>query len=70
MEHIRRIWPSAKELADDLDRPYTTVHSWFARDRVPAAHDLELVEAAARRGKNLTLEELARARRATTGDAA
>jgi hypothetical protein len=64
MHHIEHIWPTVKEMSEDLGIPYTTVHSWARRGRIPADHDLDLIEAAARRGKSLTLAELAAARRA------
>ena len=67
MENIMSIWPTTKALADDLGVPYTTAHSWKARGRVPADWDLDLIAAAAKRGKRLTLEQLALARRAQTG---
>jgi uncharacterized protein YjcR len=63
METLAHIWPTVRELADDLGLPYTTVHSWAARGRIPATHDLDLIEAAKRRGQELTLEQLAQARR-------
>lgn len=59
MKHISRIWPVIKDLSDDLGLSYTTVHSWFARKRVPANYDLDLVEAAKKRGHSLTLEQIA-----------
>lgn len=63
MENIIRIWPTLSDLASDLDRPYQTVAAWKRRGRIPADYDLDLIEAAARRGHKLTLEQLARARR-------
>lgn len=70
MEQIAHIWPSPKALADDLGLPYTTVHSWFARERFPASRDLDLIAAAKRRGCALSLEDLAKARRAKTSEGA
>jgi hypothetical protein len=64
MEHILTIWPTLADLAADLQKPYQTVAAWKQRGRIPADHDLDLIEAAKRRGRTLTLEELARARRA------
>lgn len=66
MKHLKHIWPTVKSLADDLGVPYTTAHSWDARGRIPPDRDLDLVEAAARKGKSLTLEQLALARRHPT----
>jgi hypothetical protein len=62
MKHILSIWPTVKDLSDDLGLPYTTVHSWAARGRIPASHDLDLIRAASLRGHSLTLEELHTAR--------
>ncbi len=70
MKHLLHIWPTVKALSDDLGVPYTTAHSWAVRGRIPADRDLELIDAAARRGGVLTLEDLALARRAQrAGDA-
>lgn len=63
MNHISHIWPTVKDLAGELGLPYTTVHSWSVRGRIPADYDLDLIDAAVRRGHKLTLEQLARARR-------
>ncbi|WP_370656077.1 carph-isopro domain-containing protein [Paracoccus wurundjeri] len=62
MENIFHIWPDLAALARDIGKPYTTVYSWSARGRIPAAYDIHLIEAARRRGKKLTLEQLARER--------
>lgn len=63
MEHIKHIWPTVRELADDLGLPYTTVHSWSVRGRIPSERDFEIIEAAAKRGVTITFEYLALARR-------
>jgi len=70
MEHIAHIWPSIAALASDLGRPYQTVAAWKLRGRIPADYDLDLIEAARKRGKRLTLEELAEARRAAVTQSA
>lgn len=71
MEQIFALWPSLAALSKDLGREYTTVASWRQRGSIPAKFDLDLIEAAAKRGKTLTLEELASARRvAAKGEAA
>lgn len=62
MQHIKHIWPTVKDIADDLAVPYTTAHSWIARGRIPAGYDLALIAAAKKRGKALTLKQLAEAR--------
>lgn len=64
MEHIARIWPKTTELARDMGVPYTTAAAWMQRGSIPAKHDLDLIDAAKRRGETLTLEMLAEARRA------
>lgn len=66
MENILHIWPSMAELAADLGKPYQTVAAWKQRGRIPADYDLRLIEAAKKRGKHLTLEQLAHARLTTT----
>ncbi|MDT1061173.1 hypothetical protein RM190_04830 [Paracoccus sp. CPCC 101403] len=63
MEHISHIWPTLAELAEDLGKPYPTVAAWKHRGRIPSDYDFDLIAAAERRGKMLTLEELAAARR-------
>ena len=62
MEHIAHVWPSMADLAADIGKPYSTVAAWKQRGRIPADYDFILIEAAKRRGKTLTLEELAMAR--------
>jgi hypothetical protein len=69
MEHIFDIWPTTGELARDLGVPYTTAASWRVRGNIPAKHDLDLVAAAAARGRSLTLESLAAARRTAAPEA-
>lgn len=64
MQHILELWPSLKDLAADLGKPYTTVHSWHLRGSIPADYDFDLIEAAKKRGKALTLEDMAAARSA------
>lgn len=64
MEHISYIWPKMAALAADLGLPYQTVAAWKWRGRIPADYDLDLIEAARKRGHTLTLDQLAAARRA------
>ena len=59
MEHILTIWPVLKDLATDLGKPYPTVAAWKARGSIPGEYDLEIIEAAKKRGKKLTLQQLA-----------
>lgn len=73
MEHISHIWPKMVDLAEDLGKKYQTVAAWKRRGRIPAEYDLPLIEAARRKGCDLTLDVLARARiarRNTPEDAA
>lgn len=65
MEHIFSSWPTTADLATDLNVPYTTAASWKARGGFPAKRDLDLVAAAKKRGCDLTIEQIAEARRAT-----
>lgn len=58
-----RIWPTLAALAQDLGKPYPTVAAWKQRGRIPADYDLDLIEAAKRKGAVLTLDQLAQARR-------
>lgn len=64
MSKVREIlerWGRRKEIAEDLDAPYTTVSSWFDAGSVPAHRHVDLVESARKRGIALTHEELAQA---------
>lgn len=65
MNPIFDIWPNAAELARDIGENPVTVRSWRRRGSVPADRDLILIEAAARRGAELTLAQLAAARSRT-----
>lgn len=69
MKPIFTLWPTTGDLAADLKVPYTTAASWRARGSIPAKYDLDLVEAATRRGKALSLEDIARLRRPEAGAA-
>lgn len=64
MKQLSEIWPRTTDLAEDLGVPYTTADSWKRRGSIPAARDLDLIEAAARRGVKITLEDIAQHRRA------
>ncbi|MFC3169246.1 hypothetical protein [Paracoccus fontiphilus] len=64
LSHIKHVWPNPIDLARDLGLPYTTVHSWEQRGRIPPDRDFDLIDAAAKRGEKLTLEQLAAARKA------
>lgn len=62
MEEIFDIWPTVAAFAKDLGFPYPTVASWRHRG-IPAKHDLEVIKAAERRGKVVTLLQLAKSRK-------
>lgn len=59
MERIFQIWPTISSLAADLGLPYSTVHSWVRRGRIPADRDVDVVSAAQLRGEVITLADLA-----------
>jgi len=63
MESIISLWPTLSDLASDLRKPYSTVNAWKQRGHIPAKFDLDLIDAANKRGAVLTLEQLAVARR-------
>lgn len=63
MSRVFQIWPSAADLAREIGENPITVRAWRRRGSIPADRDLALIEAARRRGEDLTLEELAAARR-------
>jgi hypothetical protein len=66
MKHIiDDIWPTLSDLAADLGKPYPTVAAWKRRGSIPARYDLQLVQAARKRGHTLTFEGLAIARSAS-----
>ena len=64
MEHILQIWPVLKDLASDLQKPYSTVAAWKARGSIPGEYDLAIIAAAKKRGAKLTLQQLAETRAA------
>jgi hypothetical protein len=63
METVFDIWDTAAALARDIGADPTTVRHWRRRKSIPAKYDLDLVEAARRRGHELALSDLAEARR-------
>ena len=63
MDNILSLWPNLAELSKDIDVPYQTVAAWKQRGSIPAKYDIDIVDAAARRGQQLTLDDLAQARR-------
>lgn len=63
MDKVFTIWPNAAELAREIGENPITVRAWRNRGSIPADRDTILVEAAQRRGADLTLADLAEARR-------
>lgn len=43
------LWPTTKQLAEDLGESYANVRQWRRRNRIPATHWDRLVQAARRR---------------------
>ncbi|KII11384.1 hypothetical protein [Phaeobacter sp. S60] len=43
------LWPSRKELAEDVGASLMAVHHWHGRDRIPAEYDAKLLDAACAR---------------------
>ncbi|RWR54901.1 hypothetical protein [Sinirhodobacter hungdaonensis] len=62
MEHVLKIFPNLSDLAKELSLPYPTVAAWKQRGRIPASYDLDIIRAAAKRGADLTLSQLAECR--------
>lgn len=58
MQIVPEIWPTWAALADDLGSSYPTVHSWSRRG-LPPKRFAEIIQAAARRGVQITFEMLA-----------
>ena len=69
MENILNLWPTLTQLSQDIAVPYPTVAAWKRRGSIPAKFDLDLIDAAQRRGHVLTLDDIAQARRARGGAA-
>lgn len=56
------VWPSPEDMADDLQRPVTTVRSWRDRNSIHKKHWPDILGAAERRGfpiNELTLARIA-----------
>ena len=52
-------WPSVAEFAKDVDQKLETVRKWKQRESIPAGHWLAIVEAAQKRGIDISIESLA-----------
>lgn len=53
-------WPTQKAFADDIGVAYETVRKWHQRSSIPAASWMLIVDAAAARGYDVKLDDLAR----------
>lgn len=58
MEHIFKDHGSIRALALDLGIPYTTVHSWKVRGRVPLEYHDEVILSCSRRDIAVTHRDL------------
>lgn len=58
LRDIFGIWSSIRNMADDLNRPYDTVLAWRIRKRIPEDAWQDVIDAAKRRGKNLTVAQI------------
>ena len=68
MKRIFNIWPTLKEMAADLGKPYPTVAAWHLRQSIPAKYDAEIVRVAKQRGAEISFEALARERAGQTSE--
>jgi len=61
---IITVWPTRREMALELGAGTTVdrVHKWHQRNHIPGEMDVHLVPALARRGVNVSFEQLARMR--------
>ena len=64
MQQVFEIWPTMAEMARDLGLSPINVRHWKRRG-IPPKHDLQIVQAARKRGASLSLESLARLRAAS-----
>lgn len=58
---IFKIWDPLADMARDLNLPYQTVAKWAQRERIPSESWQAVIEAAKRKGRVVTLEQLANA---------
>lgn len=63
------LWPSRRELAEDVGVMTDRVHKWAKANAIPAGFHLAVLNAAARRGFAVTAEDMVRLHdRGTNGD--
>lgn len=58
MDPVVKIFGSVAQAASLLGRPYTTVQSWNARGSIPTRHWADVIAAAAKIGKTITVHDL------------
>ncbi len=59
IQDIFRIWgDSVSPMAADLGRPYDTVLAWKIRKRIPEDAWQDVIAAAAKRGRSITLDDI------------
>ena len=52
-------WPSLADFALDIGQKRETVQKWKQRDSIPSAHWLAIIQAAQKRGIEVSIEALA-----------
>lgn len=65
LRDIFEIWPSIKDMADDLNEKYDTVKRWRTRGRIPSTAWPRLIERAAHREQLITATQLLRLNKPT-----
>lgn len=60
LQDIFGIWPSLRELADEIGEKHSTVRKWRKRKRIPDSAWHRIIEKAAVRRKLLTVEDFVR----------
>ena len=59
IQDIFRIWgESVTPMAQDLGRPYDTVLAWRTRGRIPEDAWQDVIDAAAKRGRTITVADI------------
>lgn len=53
------IWTTLADMSSDLDVPYQTVAKWKQRGRIPSESWSVVIDAAKKRGHNITFRQLA-----------
>lgn len=63
IDDVFSIWDTVASLARDIGESYDQVLKWRQRRRIPAEHWTRVASAASVRGRDLTVDQLARIRR-------